>query len=238
METYLIYIDESYDETHFVYSALFISVAQWESCFKKVLEWRHKLQDEHGISYKAELHATEFVAGRGIKSTNHHKDYRANLFYQAFQFFETLDELTILNGITENKNNKDKLFDWVVNRINRTLKARNAYGVLVCDQGDEGTLVPLIRKMKKINLVPGRQEYGGGFGDFPLKNIIEDPLFKNSKSSYFIQMADFIAFSLLRNEHPVSSTHAKVQSAFDQLDNRLIKVAFRDDPKGKGIVRV
>ena len=87
-------------------------------------------------------------------------------------------------------------------------------------------------------MIPSRYEYRSGKRDLPLKNIIEDPLFKDSKSSYFIQMADFVAFSLLRNEHPTSKTHSKVQAAFDQLNARLIKEAFRDNPRGKGIVRV
>ena len=233
METFLIYIDESHDQTNFVYSALFVSVSQWESCFKKILEWRHKLKEEHDIPYQTELHATEFVGGKGIRGTSHDKDYRADLFHSALQFIETLEEISILNGITENKIKSKKLFEWMIARINASLRARNSYGILVCDEGEEGKLIPLVREMKTKNIVPSHFE---GERSAPLNNIVEDPLFKNSKSSYFIQMADFVAFALLRKEHPLEKTHPKVQSAFDQLDKRLIKEAYGDDPKG--IVRV
>lgn len=47
-----------------------------------------------------------------------------------------------------------------------------------------------------------------------------------------------VAYSLLRNEHPVEGkTLADVQSAFENLDKVLVKSAFSKDPRHKGIVR-
>jgi hypothetical protein len=96
--------------------------------------------------------------------------------------------------------------------------------------------------MQKENHIPDRLDmygFNGGKRNMPLERIIEDPLFKTSKSSYFIQMSDFLAFSLLRNEKPISgSTQPRVSCAFEQLDKTLVKVAFRNDPKRKGIIRI
>jgi hypothetical protein len=51
-------------------------------------------------------------------------------------------------------------------------------------------------------------------------------------------MADNIAFALLRNEKPIKhKTLQAVQTAFDNLDKILLKVACATDPKKKGIVR-
>ena len=91
--------------------------------------------------------------------------------------------------------------------------------------------------MQKENPVPS-QIYAGKPVSAELDRIIEDPLFKTSKSSYFIQLADFLAFSLLRHEKPIASTLEPVKSAFEQLDTVLVKEAFTNDPKKKGIIRV
>ncbi len=54
-----------------------------------------------------------------------------------------------------------------------------------------------------------------------LERIVEDPLFKTSTSSYFIQITDFISFGLLRSEYPSKSTKPLVQKAFNNLDKIL-----------------
>ena len=69
---------------------------------------------------------------------------------------------------------------------------------------------------------------------FPILSTLS---IKTSKSSYFIQLADFVAFSLLRNEKPIKTTPQKVKDAFNQLNKTLVKAATRRDPKKKGIIR-
>ena len=48
---YFIYIDESYDEGHYCYSALFVPVFKWNDIFEKVFQWRRELKNEYKISY-------------------------------------------------------------------------------------------------------------------------------------------------------------------------------------------
>ena len=38
-----------------------------------------------------------------------------------------------------------------------------------------------------------------------IDRILEDPFFKQSDQSYFIQLSDFCAYALLRQEHPIES---------------------------------
>ena len=238
---YLIYIDESYDEKHYAYSALFIDAFQWNYYFSHVLQWRSQWQQKHDIPLDFELHATKFVGGRGEFPKNRDKSYRAKLFYEAIGQIERMRKIYVINAITSDKKRHMILFERMLNRIDRTLDAINAYGLLICDEGNENRLTSLVRKMKKQNNIPCSVELYGNLGNtrnVPLQRVIEDPLFKTSKSSYFIQLSDFLAFSLLRNESPTSSTVYQVQSAFEQLDTVLVKIAFKNDPKGKGIIRV
>lgn len=241
-DMYLIYIDESYDESHFVYSAMFINAFKWNEYFQHMLEWRREWFNQHQIPLDYELHATKFVGGRGEHPSNRNKIYRAALFHEAIGRIENMSDIKIINGITDNKKRHMQLFEYMLNRINRTLEANDSFGVLICDEGNENKLTSIVRKMKKENHIPDRLDmygFNGGRRDIPLERIIEDPLFKTSKSSYFIQLADFLAFSLLRNEKPLeNSTLEAVQNAFEQLDTSLVKVAFRQDHRNKGIIRV
>jgi hypothetical protein len=239
---YLIYVDESYDQTHYAYSAIFINAFRWNEYFNHLLEWRMDWFKNHQVALDKELHSTDFIAGRGQPHHNRDKVYRASLFYEAIGRVEAMRDIKIINAITENKKNHQTLFNWMLTRINNTLKANNAFGILICDEGNENELTSIVRKMKKENYIPDRLDcygFNGGKRNLPLERIIEDPLFKTSKSSYFIQLSDMIAFSLLRNEKPIAgSTQSKVQAAFDQLDQSLVKIAFKSDRRRKGIIRV
>ena len=235
---YLVYIDESFDETHYAYSAIFINAFNWNDIFKQLVDWRMTWFQDYNIPLDYELHATKFVGGRGLPVPRS-KDIRADLFYKAIGFIEGISDIQIINAITPAKGKHLQLFEYMLNRINRTLQAKQAIGILICDEGNENKLTAKVRQMKKLNQIPNDfSYYPGGSRNIPLNNIIEDPLFKTSKSSYLIQLADFVAFSLLRNEKPLLTTQQKVKDAFEQLDKVLVKRAFSNDPSGKGIIRV
>ena len=132
---YLIYIDESYDETHYAYSAMFINAFRWNDYFSHMIKWRGEWFKEHQIPLDYELHATKFIGGRGEFPANRNKIYRASLFYEAIGRIEEMDNIHVINAITEYKKKYMKLFEYMLNCINRTLKAKNAYGI-VAFKGD------------------------------------------------------------------------------------------------------
>jgi hypothetical protein len=190
-----------------------------------------------------ELHATKFVGGRGEFPASRDKNYRAGLFKEAIQRIENIDAgLRIINAITTDKKKHMMLFEYMLDKINTTLQSNQAHGVLICDEGNENKLTAAVRKMKKENHISHQTSLYGHDSEsrnLPLQHIIEDPLFKTSKSSYFIQLSDFLAFSLLRNEKPLDGTTLEpVRTAFECLEKTLVKVAFGKDPRKKGIIRV
>jgi hypothetical protein len=81
-------------------------------------------------------------------------------------------------------------------------------------------------------------ETGRATKSIPVTHIIEDPIFKDSKQSYFIQLADFCAYAALRMERPLP---AKTAFGFDKVYELLRPVSrpFTNysDPRGMGIIR-
>ena len=225
---YFVYIDESYDKTHFCYSCLLSSAFNWNHTFGKILKWRKSLKDKYNIPLEYELHATKFISGSGEPHQNRNKDFRAKIFNESFKFFNELPHSYIINGITDNKMNHMNLFDSLLNTIEEFLLKKNAYGVLICDEGNEKKLISMVRKKRKSNFISEKKSVN------PVKRIIEDPLFKPSTSSYFIQITDFIAFGFLRSQNPVHTTRKLVEQSFNKLDEILIG----NSSERKGIIEI
>jgi hypothetical protein len=110
--------------------------------------------------------------------------------------------------------------------------------MLVSDEGKDFT--PLIRRMRRSNSIPTvHGSWGGAVArNKPVDRIVEDIVYRDSKHSTFIQLADLCAFSLLRFERPTPRTVAAgLEAAFRRLDPVVVKQAFTKDPKGLGIIR-
>jgi hypothetical protein len=94
--------------------------------------------------------------------------------------------------------------------------------------------------MRVHNPIPSRF---GGWGssstsNLPLSQFIEDPVFKDSAQSYFIQMVDFCAYALLRMERPLPTKSALgYDKAYEILKPIAFKGANQRDPRGLGIIR-
>jgi len=87
--------------------------------------------------------------------------------------------------------------------------------------------------MRRYNPIPNQIEYGTGYRNLLVSNFVEDPYFKDSKKSYFIQAADVAAFVLYQKICP--SSYIKMKSGhnfFKRLDGVLCTVASRKDPDG------
>jgi Protein of unknown function (DUF3800) len=113
--------------------------------------------------------------------------------------------------------------------------------MIFADEGREAEITKALRKMSVFNPIPSRM---GDWGDgtksknIPVERVIEDPVFKKSHQSYFIQLADAVAFALLKRE--VEPTPLVRRYGTDKMfDNGVAGVCFKAaSPKDPlGIVR-
>jgi hypothetical protein len=234
---HLIYIDDSGDEDFCIFSALAIPGNKWKSDFEKVREFRRSLRKRHGIYVYKELHAWKFVSGRGdISERVVTKFHRCQIFKESLELLTRLDGARLFNAVFE-KGQDVMAFERLVNRINRTLEAWDSYGLLICDEGKESTYTRLVRRMGKFNPIPSQfgvwQDTGGMRKNIPIDRIIEDPWFKESSKSYFIQLVDFAAYALLCGESPKHSRKRHgLNEAFGLLVPILVTEATRYDSEG------
>ena len=187
---WFVYFDESKHENKlFVYSALIVDSGDWNAAFAAVKQMRQELRRDHGIYMRQELHAWKFAAGKGqIADKPILKPERADIFRKMLIFIATYGCFKIISSV-----NVDEFFafDRIINRINRTAEAYGQYAILICDEGQEVQFRRRLRKMHVHNPIPSDrgiwEDTGSTTKNITIDRILEDPFFRDSSTSYFVQ---------------------------------------------------
>ncbi len=234
---HLIYLDNSGDDQLVIFSALAIPIDQWHAAFKQVRDFRRVLKKTYGIYIHKELHAWEFVSGRGnISDHVVTKWQRCAIFRDALTMTGTLPGVRLFNAVFP-KAQDERALERLLNRINRTMVTWNSHAILISDKGKELAYTRLVRKMYVFNPIQSRygtwKDTGATWKNIPLERIVEDPFFKDSSQSYFVQLVDFAAYALLRRERPLASkSKYGLDQDFAYLTPILVREANRRDPEG------
>ena len=211
---HLTYIEDSGDEELCVFSALTIRDDKWHTCLKQIKKFRHDIQTSDGISVYKEFHAWKFVSGRGkLADGIVPKGRRCQIFKQTLQMVSMLPEARLFNTVFPAKAS-EPAYEALLGSINQNLQQQDSHAILICDEGKETIHTKLVRRMQTLN-------------NGAIDRILEDPFFKQSDQSYFIQLSDFCAYALLRQERPIAS---KTEYGLDQAFNLL-------EPISEGIIR-
>ena len=211
---HLIYIDDSGDEELSIFSALTIRADKWSSCLEEIKNFRRGIQTSDGIFLYAEFHAWKFVSGRGkIADGVVPKGRRCQIFKQTLQMVAMLPGARLFNVVFPTKASGDA-YEALLIGINRILQTWDSHAILICDEGKDAIYTRIVRRMQKLK-------------NGTIDRILEDPFFKQSDQSYFIQLSDFCAYALLRQERPIAS---KTRYRLDQAFNLL-------EPISEGIIR-
>lgn len=236
---HLVYIDDSKDDKDICFSAIMIPVARWMDAFDHLIGMRRTMKASDGIYTRVELHATDWLGGRGrIAPFSVPKGARVRLFDYVLSSVVLLPGVDVFNAFGH-KNDENRLFERLIQRIHNTVNRRGSHALIISDNGKNYD--SLLRRMRRFNHVPsayGGWETGAFTKNMPVDSVVEDLVYRDSKRSLFIQAADFCAFSLLRNEKPTVKAKAYgFDKSFSILDPCLFKAAFKADPRKLGIIR-
>jgi len=258
---YFMYVDESgdpgpYDLTkpealrstrHYIASGFVIPAEEWRNYLTYFLNVRRYLKRKYGLPVRAELHGAEMIrpkSNNAIKRvTPRYK--RIGLYREALKYLPHgmprasiinihLDKQKPVYASSTGRDIQDLVWDRLLQRYSTYLQKScdGSYGLVFADETNEAKVRRLLRKMRVHNFVPSRI-YPGESLSAPLINIVEDPIMRNSESSYFVQIADLVAHALYRKLYPKGSLKKhNVDRLFDLVDPLLNTKATRYDPQG------
>lgn len=250
---YLLYVDESGDSgminsptRYFVLTGLVIHELRWQTNLEQIVSFRGRMRDEFGLRVREEIHAAAMINKPGSLARIRRND-RLTIIRGFANELATMKDLNIINVVVD-KQGKAADYDpftmaWKVltQRFENTLSHRNLpgpvnpddRGMVFADHTDDKKLMQLLRQMRRYNPVPNQPSFGLGYRNLVLTSIIEDPSFRDSEHSYFVQAADVAAFLLYQRLAPNSYIRKKSgQNYFKRLDPVLCKVASSNDPDG------
>jgi len=239
---YIYYLDASADRNLYVLSALRITSERWREIFEQTKEFRRHLKDVYGVYIKKELHATDLIAGRGKYGPKPITKYaRSQIFRETLGFIATLPDCEVLNVCIRVPGCPVdpylRAFERMLNRIQANLAENQTEGIIMLDEGKEGMIRTVARQMAVFNWIPskfGGWRSGDARRNIRVSRVIEDPIFRSSKTSYFLQFADATAFSLLKREVAPTPLVTKygIDAMFGTLRPRLCLKVSPDNPDG------
>jgi hypothetical protein len=135
-----------------------------------------------------------------------------------------------------------KAFSRIAERLQRRAVENNSHIIRMVDEGKDVELRKIARRGAIYNPVGskyGAWEDGARAKNIPNDRLIEDPIFRSSARSYFLQLADFIAYALLKQETkptPLAERY-RLHECYSRLKPIIIIKATSKDPRKLGIVR-
>ena len=249
------YVDESGDcglvnspTRYFILCGLIVHELRWEQYRRQLLAFRRRIRDAFGLKLREEIHASHMLNRPGPLARLAKHD-RLSILRHLADELATMYDLNVISVVVD-KDGKPADYDvfenaWraLIQRFENTMGHRNfagpanpdERGTLYPDHTDDKKLVRLLRRMRAYNPIPNRG--GVGYRNARVLNMVEDPNFRDSADSQYVQACDLIAYLLHQQLAPNSYMRKRGgANYFQRLDPILCKVASRTDPQG--IVRL
>lgn len=185
-----------------------IETDAWSDTFAAVLNLRRNLRARYGIGIRKELKANYLIRGNAhlrplnLSPNDRHVIYRSH--------FRTLHQLAEPHGVrafgvvidkqssawTSSQDIFDRAWITLLQRLERTSTKRQTELLIVHDEGEDKRVMQAVRKARQH--LPAGLHWGPGYVVNPAKFFIEDAVPRSSANSYFIQMADLVAYAAWR----------------------------------------
>jgi hypothetical protein len=209
---YLTFIDESGDTgqlnsptKYFVLSSLIIHELNWLSFIDDLIIFRQYLKKRYGLLMKEEIHASKFVNGQSRLKNNIKRNDKLNILKECLKWLNSRQDISLITVRYDKSGGQKDIFDYTwrvfIQRFENTLSHKNfpgGYGndtgLIISDNTNGGKLTSLLREMRRFNPIPNTSYYGGGTRNIRLRQIIEDPVLRDSLKSYILQMVDVVVY--------------------------------------------
>lgn len=212
------YVDESASADIFIMAAIRIPLLRaddkgawwvaWPHYYEAAREWRRDLSKVHGVKFRPELHASDFLAGKKRMSVDNRALTKAEAeaaFRYALSKLDFLDDASIMPVYATAKSalfgatRMQATLTGLLQRMERQTTKGDRAAMTFFDEGHR-EYWKLYRKSQAY-LPVGSSRGGWATGqtkNLALKRFVEDGNIKSSEDSYILQIADFVAYAALQ----------------------------------------
>jgi hypothetical protein len=206
---HLAYYDEAGDDGYpdyssplFVLTAVYLEHLTYRICFEQIRNFRNQINQQFGFPTTMEMHTRDFLTDKNPFYNLHISPRdRIQIINDYCSLLRSLN-VRIINIVivktlvrSDKFNVLDTALRFSVQRIENDLDHMgrdNERFMIISDQGRISLMRKTTRKIQKLNFVPSM--YTGSARRLEIKRLVEDPLPKDSKDSYFIQLADLVSY--------------------------------------------
>jgi hypothetical protein len=251
------YVDESGDPgiagsrtDRYILTGLVIHELRWRDALDELIEFRRSIRQDFKWKVRDELHAQVMVNGRISANAGVARNDRFMILRRSLDWLASRSDIGIITIVVEKSGfeNAGQVFEigWkcLVQRFENTLSHRNFPGPQ--NPEDRGLIIPdntngeelrlILRRMRRFNPIPS--QFQSTPRNLPIRSVVEDPVLRDSRHSYFIQMADVCAYFAQQYFKP--NKVVKKQGArnyYQRLEPVVIKKAASGNLLGMVIVK-
>lgn len=228
---WLAYVDESGNSGYnpgasktFTLACVLVPAERWPECFDALIAFRRLLRSQFGLPLRGEVKANALLRGNGsFRNLNLGEELRHVIYRQHMRVADKLDLKIFAVVIDKDKiNNQDRdprdiAWEYLLQRLERLTTKSGVPAMLVHDEGETALIRRLARKARRANVAGSR--FGTGRLRLPARLLIDDPVPRDSRQSFFIQLADLSAFAAYRKLYPPPAHRGTVcpRAMWDQL---------------------
>ncbi len=233
------YVDESGDSgmhdvlnpdrtgsPYFILVGLVIDSSKWKISLEVLKSFRKQLAKECYLNYDVEFHCSELIDPHKIKAYNSISvANRWQLIERYAQVIGDYSEFKILPIVIDKSRSKLKPSEYLTSATTKLyqafdelLKIEKQFGLLFFDRANEKTITTHVRRLL------GTGASGDSIVGIRISRVIEDPIFRISSDSIFIQSADVVAYTL--KESQFSQASRKKYQADRIFTRKLKRICF------------
>jgi hypothetical protein len=209
------YVDESGDDglkrgssRSYALGCVLIQSEDWAATFDGMIAFRRWVNATFRVPVRAELKANYLLHNGGplrprpLSWRARFKLYRAHMRIQEklgmYAFAVVIDKQQVASKFGRARATSDVAWEYLLQRLERSFRRTEV--LVVHDEGDPLTIRKRCRKARRAGTAGSR--FGTGVLNVPFRNLLDDPVSRNSMQSYFLQLADLNAYAAFRKTYP------------------------------------
>lgn len=220
---YVAYVDESGDDgikqgssLTYALGCVVVNSPDWASTFDSFIMFRRYVAATFGVPVRAEIKANYLLRNGGplrprpLSERARFKLYRAHMRIQdklgMKAFAIVIDKGEAASRIGGRRPSSDIAWEYLLQRLERSFRGSEV--LVVHDEGDPLTIRKRARKARRAG--SAGSAFGAGMLNVPFRNLLDDPVSRVSRQSYFLQLADLNAYAAFRRLYPPPADRGRV----------------------------